>query len=207
MGKHEEENRTYKVIVQNRRPMKRKDFITGSCTCGAMSLIGFLGLETAVGRDNGSDTEDTDSEPVNKDQVRQLLKFIDSAVNETDKERIFNNLGTGCLYSRGYDKAIIAWRDNLDEYFNRVQRGESTYWEKLEYDKERSVITLIGRKFQTCVCEYGQCEQPPESLCNYCCKRFQEELFGLLLEKKVRVRIDESIILGGERCSTTIFVG
>jgi hypothetical protein len=76
-----------------------------------------------------------------------------------------------------------------------VNRGESTYWENLEYDNEKSVITLVGRKFQSCNCEYGQFNEPPQSLCNYCCKRFQEELFGLLLNKKVNVKIDESMIL------------
>lgn len=187
--------------------MKREEFIKKSGTCGALSLLGLFNLNQGFARKNIGEQDQTDSEPMNKKQVRQLLKFIDSSVNEQDKESIFNKLGTECLYSRNYDQWVIGFRDNLDEYFNRVKRGESKYWEKLEYDKDKSVITLVGRKFQTCVCEYGQCDQPPESLCNYCCKRFQEELFGLLLDKKVNVRIDESIILGGERCSTTIFVG
>lgn len=186
--------------------MKRKEFIKKSGTCGAISLLAALNPDRGFAREISRNQDQTDNEPMNKSQVRQLLKFIDSSVNEQDKERIFNKLGTECLYSRNYDKWVIGFRDNLDEYFDRVQRGESRYWEKLQYDREKSVITLVGRKFQTCVCEYGQCDQPPESLCRYCCKRFQEELFGLLLERKVTVRIDESIILGGERCSTTIFV-
>lgn len=187
--------------------MKRKQFIRACSTCGAMSLLAVFNTGKTFGHENNATHEETDSEPMNKTQVREVLKFIDASVNETDKEKIFNKLGTECLYSRGYDTWIISCRDDLDEFFNRVQRGESRYWEKLEYDREKSVITLIGRKFQTCVCEYGQCEEPPKSLCRYCCKRFQEELFGLLLDRKVMVRIDESVILGGERCSTTIFVG
>jgi hypothetical protein len=187
--------------------MKRKTFINQCSTCGAVSLLALFNLDKVYSQEKSVKKDDSDSEPINKNQVRELLKFIDSSVNETDKEKIFNKLGTECLYSRNYDKWVVGFRDNPDEYFNRVKRGESKYWEKLEYDKEKSVITLVGRKFQTCVCEYGQCDQPPASLCNYCCKRFQEELFGLLLDRKVSVRIDESIILGGERCSTTIFVG
>jgi hypothetical protein len=31
-------------------------------------------------------------------------------------------------------------------------------------------------------------------------------MFEMLLEKKVKVQIDESFLLGGKRCSTTIFV-
>jgi hypothetical protein len=187
--------------------MKRKEFLSKSCSCGALSLIGLFNLDRVYAQENNPKSDDTDGEPMNKNQVCQLLKFIDSSVNESDKENIFKKLGTECLYSRNYDKWIAGFKDNREEFFNRVKRGESKYWEKLEYDREKSVITLVGRIRQTCSCQYGQIEQPPKSLCNYCCKRFQEELFGLLLEKKVNVRIDESIILGGERCSTTIFVG
>lgn len=187
--------------------MKRKEFLNKCSTCGALSLIALFNLDKANAQENSIKKDDTDVEPMNKDQVRQLLKYIDSSINESDKRKIFYKLGVECLYSRNYDKWVVNFRDNQEEFFNRVKRGESRYWEKLEYDKDKSVITLVGRKFQTCVCEYGQCEEPPKSLCNYCCKRFQEEMFGLLLEKKVNVRIDESIILGGERCSTTIFVG
>lgn len=186
--------------------MKRKEFINRSCSCGALSLLGLFwpdkinnGIQSTLG-------DDEDNEPINKNQVRELLKFIDSSINEEDKKKIFNKLGFECLYSRNYDRWVIGFRDNLNEFFDRVQRGESKYWEKLEYDKDKAVITLIGRKFQACVCEYGHCDQPPESLCKYCCKRFQEEMFGLLFEKKVTVRIDESIILGGVRCSATIFI-
>jgi hypothetical protein len=187
--------------------MERKGFITKCGACGALSLLSFLGLNNIQAMENRTKKDDSDSEPMNKTQIRHLLKFIDSSINEPDKEKIFNKLGVECLYSRDYDKWLAKFKNDPDEYFNRVKRGEAKYWEKLEYDKSKSVITLVGKKSQTCNCQYGRCDEPPKSLCNYCCKRFQEELFGLLLGKKVTVRIDETVILGSERCSTTIFVG
>jgi len=172
--------------------MKRKEFINKCGTCSAMSLIGLMNLDRskdqAISAGNYSEVI-----PVNANQIRQLLKFIDSTFNEPDKEIIFDKLGYECLYSRNLDKWIVGFEDNQEEFFNRVKRGESTYWEKLEYDKGKSVITLIGRQIRSCSCEFGQGDQPPESLCNYCCKRFQEEMFSLLLDKKVTVRIDESV--------------
>jgi hypothetical protein len=187
--------------------MERKEFINKCGTCGALSLLALFNIDKVNAQENTTKKDGTNSETMNKTQIRELFKFIDSSVNESDKKKIFNELGITCLYSRNYDKYLAKYKDNTDEYFNRVKRGESKYWDKLEYDKEKSVITLVGKKSQTCNCEYGQCDQPPKSLCNYCCKRFQEELFGLLLSKKVTVRIDETVILGAERCSTTIFVG
>jgi hypothetical protein len=187
--------------------MNRKDFLNKCSTCGAISLIGLFNFEKVFAQENRSKSEDFEGEPMNKTQIRNLLKFIDTSIKGRDKEKIFQMLGKECLYSRNIDKWVISFKDNQEEFFNRVNRGDSKYWEKLEYDKEKSVITLVGRKFQSCTCEYGQCSEPPKSLCIYCCKRFQEELFGLLLNKKVNVKIDESIILGGEKCSATIFVG
>lgn len=187
--------------------MKRKEFLTKCGSCGALSLLGFLGINETLASGNRRGNSDSETEQMNKVQIQEILRFIDNSINEPEKERIFNELGRQCLYSRGYDKYLAGYHDNQDEYFNKVKRGESKYWEKLEYDKSASIISLIGKKSTTCVCEYGHCNQPPKSLCTYCCKRFQEELFGILLGKNVKVRIDESVILGGERCSTTIFVG
>ena len=186
--------------------MERKEFINKCGACGALSLLGFLGINQTKAQDNSTKKENSDSETMNKTQIRQLFKFIDSSVNEQDKKRIFEELGILCLYSRGYDKYLTSLKNNTDEYFDRVKRGESKYWDKLEYDKKNSVITLVGKKITKCNCEYGQCENPPKALCTSCCVRFQEELFGVLLNRKVHVRLNESFILGSERCSTTIFV-
>jgi hypothetical protein len=57
-----------------------------------------------------------------------------------------------------------------------------------------------------CACALGDVENPPKSLCNYCCKTFQEDVFSELFQKKVRVEITESSILGGKRCSTAIYI-
>ena len=186
--------------------MKRKEFIDRCCTCGALSLLGLCSPRTVSGKATTTEQKDLDDIPMNKDQIQAVIEFIDSSVNDSDKARIFEKLGAECFHSRHMEGWINSFKDNQDEFFDRVKRGESTYWEKLEYDKRNSVITLVGREASTCVCQYGQGEQPPQSLCNHCCRKFQEVMFEHLLERKVKVRIDESVILGSNRCSTTIFV-
>jgi hypothetical protein len=186
--------------------MKRKEFIDRCCTCGALSLLGLYSPQTVSGKAVATEQSASDNIPMNKDQIKALMKFIDESINESDKAKIFQKLGTECFHSRNTESWVNRFKDNPDELFDGVNRGESKYWEKLEYDKEKSVIRLVGREVSACACQYSQCEQPPESLCNYCCKKFQEEIFEHLLNKKVNVRIDESFILGSNRCSTTIFV-
>jgi hypothetical protein len=143
---------------------------------------------------------------IHQKHVINFLKFIETDLNKKNVEKLYGRLGYECFYSRGLDKWVKSFNKNIDEFFDRVNRGDSKYWEKLEFDKENGQIKVKSRKFISCVCGFAQCENPPISLCNLCCKRFQEEIFQTLLQRKVNVRIDESILLGNERCCTTIFV-
>ena len=57
---------------------------------------------------------------------------------------------------------------------------------------------------QGCVCAYAQCPQPAKALCTHCCKALQTELFKVMTGHDVTVQIDESILLGGQRCCSTV---
>ena len=74
----------------------------------------------------------------------------------------------------------------------------------LDYDKDAGIIKVTSRKFGKCVCAYAQCPQPAKALCTHCCKALQTELFKAMTGRDVTVQIDESILLGGERCRTTV---
>jgi hypothetical protein len=75
----------------------------------------------------------------------------------------------------------------------------------MEYDPEKSAISIIGKPADKCACPYAQCKNAPKSLCHYCCKNFQKSMFEILLERPVQVQIDEGFLLCGNRCSTTTF--
>jgi hypothetical protein len=142
---------------------------------------------------------------MNPEQVKNLLKFIDASQSEPVKNSIFGQLGHECFYARKLDKWIEQYRGDVQAFLDRVNvQQASKYWEKLEFTADRATLILTGRKVEGCACAFAGCSQPPQSLCHYCCKNFQQELFGLLLGRKVDVRITESYLLGGERCSTAI---
>ena len=87
-----------------------------------------------------------------------------------------------------------------------VNGNRSRYWEKLDYDKDGGIIKVTSRKFGKCPCAYAQCQQPAKALCTHCCKALQTELFKAMTGRDVTVQIDESILLGGERCRTTVHI-
>jgi len=121
-------------------------------------------------------------------------------MDESIKQKVFGKLGYECFYCTN----AVTWIKsmNLTGLIETVNKGNSSRWEKIEYSPENKVLKVTGRK-SPCNCVYSQGQKPPKSLCNYCCKSFMQELFGTLFEKKVKATIDESIILGGERCSAT----
>ncbi len=143
---------------------------------------------------------------LNTQQMRNVFAYIDSNQSEQVKEDIFGKLGQECFHS------LKAWVDSIGP--NNIQRviddvnvrDLSPHWERLQFNEDKSILYLTGKKVTRCVCPLGDLENPPKSLCNYCCKRFQEEVFGTFIEKEVTVEITDSYILGGERCSTAIHI-
>jgi len=147
------------------------------------------------------------SQQVNPDQVNAVLKFIDATQSEPVKESIFGKLGRECFSSRNLD----AWVRSFDGVHGLIHwvnvEKKSRFWEELELNEENSVLKLTGKTGDRCACVFSDIADPPHSLCNYCCKYFQEELFSMLAGRRARVEITESIILGSNRCCTLIHFG
>ena len=153
--------------------------------------------------------EATKSTPVvniDKRQIQNVLRFVDASMDESVKKQIFEKLGSEHTTDDKFISWINTYKKNIKSFFDMVNTNKDTYWEKLEYNPDFSAIKVIGKVVDKCACPYAQCDNPPISLCNYCCKSFQVQMFEMLLEKKVTVQIDDSFLLGGNRCSTTIFV-
>jgi hypothetical protein len=143
---------------------------------------------------------------LNAQQMRNVFAYIDSNQSEEVKKDIFGKLGQECFHGLKEWVDSIG-RHNIQKVIDDVNiRDLSPYWEKLQFDEDKSILYLTGKKVASCACALGNVENPPKSLCNYCCRKFQEEVFGTFIGKEVRVEITESRILGGERCSTAIHI-
>jgi predicted ArsR family transcriptional regulator len=142
---------------------------------------------------------------MNPEQVKNVLRFIDATQSEPVKSAIFSQLGHECFFARRLNQWIESYTDDVQAFLDRVNvEKTSKYWERLEFNADRTVLVLTGKKVQGCACAFANCEDPPKSLCHYCCKSFQQAMFGMLLGQEVEVTITEAYLLGDERCSTTI---
>lgn len=191
--------------------MDRKNFLKCACGLGISSYAGLSMLTNdkllaAVIQNSQSDKK-TPLVPVDTRQIQNVLSYIDSSMNESVKKSIFEKLGAEHITHEGFKNWIIDNKKNLKGFFDRINSNKDTYWEKIEYDPEVSTIKIIGKPVDRCACPYAQSENPPLSLCNHCCVGFQKAMFEMLLEKPViKVQVGESYLLGGNRCSSTVFV-
>jgi hypothetical protein len=187
--------------------INRRNFVGIGCACGLSMLASLVGgdEQAACAEEIKSNSDDLIAK-VNPDQVMNLLKYIDDTGDESLKTAVFNRLGYECFYANKLDQWINQYRDNLEGFLAYTNEGHSRYWEKLEYDKPSGTLKVTSRKTPHCVCAYAQCPNPPKSLCTRCCKSFQTELFKMLFGKNVSVEITESILLGGEKCRTSVHI-
>lgn len=154
-----------------------------------------------------SDKKEHVPQEMNQEQVKNLLKFVDSSQSEAVKESVFGQLGYECFYARDLNKWIGPYVGDVQAFLDNINvHHKSRYWERLEFNADRTALVLTGKKVLGCACAFADCAQPPRALCDYCCKSFQEELFGMLLGREVEVEISESYLFGDDRCNTIIHI-
>jgi hypothetical protein len=144
---------------------------------------------------------------MSQEQVRNLLKFVDSSQSEEVKESVFGQLGYECFHARNLDKWIGQYEGDVQAFLDNINiHHKSRYWERLEFNVDRTALVLTGKKVLGCACAFADCVQPPRSLCDYCCKSFQEELFCMLLGREVEVEITAAYLYGDDRCNTIVHI-
>lgn len=143
--------------------------------------------------------------PMNQDQVKSILKFIDATETEATKCTIFSQLGRECFQCSPMPEHVAQFTDDPQVYLDHINvEQKSPFWESLIFSDDKTTLILTGRKVKGCACAFADCDDPPLSLCNYCCKSFQEAYFKALFGRDVEVEITEAFLLGGERCSTRV---
>lgn len=186
--------------------MNRSDFFKKACGFGVCSCVGMGLISNPTEAKAFEKSANTPVIPTDSRQLQNVLNFIDATMDESIKKSIFERLGYEHTTETGFINWINGYKNDLKSFFDRVNSNKDTYWEKLEYDPELSTIKVTGKIVDKCACPFAQQPNPPKSLCNYCCIGFQKSMFEMLLEKPVKVMLDESYLNGGKRCSNTIFV-
>jgi predicted hydrocarbon binding protein len=183
--------------------MERKKFLKSACTVGLCSCFGIPAISPHKihAQEKETDPEITKlnkkMEFVHK-RFAKLIEILNSKLDKDQKNQILEDLGRACaeMYSAYYTK----YENNLDGLLEDMQSG----WdERVDYDQENQVITIIGKKTENCFCALADKSLTPVEFCA-CSLGWQKGVFEAVSGKKAEVEILESVLRGGERCSFKI---
>lgn len=183
--------------------MKRKEFLTSACTLGMCLCAGFSFLSSGTLSANSDETKKKESdwrlEFIHK-RFAKLLESMDSTIDREAKNKILESVGRACAKENA--DSWKKFKDNLEGFLDEMKR---LWAERTEYHKETKTIRVFGKKQESCFCPFVDRLITPKDFCS-CSIGFHKEAFETILGKAVDVKIEESILRGGERCSFVINV-
>jgi hypothetical protein len=177
--------------------MKRDEFLKSACTLGFCSCaaIPFLSNKNLFS-EHGTPAPEGEEWKIGFMQ-RRFAKLIE-AINLTDdqkqREALIEAVGRACAAEN--KEAYIKYKNNLEGYFTKIQKE---WVEKVEYNKDENTIRVIGKKMESCFCPFVDKTKTPKEFCN-CSAGNMKETYETILGKDVSVKIEKSILRGGENC-------
>jgi predicted hydrocarbon binding protein len=187
--------------------MKRKDFFKNVCKYGLCSCAAFtvLGREDAYASGNDQEQEIKNLQWkldfINK-RFAKLLEIFNSTLEDEKKAEILENLGREC--AKEFNEDALRYKGNVKGYLEEVMKK---WVEKVEYDNEKGVIRIFDKEREKCFCPFiDGSPANPDNLC-YCSMGWQKEIYETLTGKPVDVKVTDSILKGGKRCSFEIVFG
>jgi hypothetical protein len=180
--------------------MDRKEFFENVCKYGACSCAGMMLLSPA----NLPANEDTPEEKKEDWRIgfmqNRIAKLVEGMDDKLDKETMISlleDMGRHC--AKGNSENYVKFKGDLYGYLKSIEK----WVDKAEHDEENGIIKLIGKKNSSCFCPFVDISKMPKEFCN-CTKGWNKETYEAIIGKQVDVRIDTTVLWGGERCSFTI---
>lgn len=176
--------------------MNRKQFLkTCACSLGSCAAIGALPT-TATAAENPP-PEDWRLPFIRKRYARLLEALAGKAGDEALSEAL-QQVGYFC--ADGYPM-VQRHKGNIDGFIRESEQAN----DKITYDRERGVITVVGAERSECGCPFMQKGLTPGIACD-CTVGWNRYAYETLLGRKVRVELKETVLRGGKRCVVEIHV-
>jgi predicted hydrocarbon binding protein len=187
-------------IIARIYKMKRKEFLKSACTLGMCSCAGasFLSGETFIASSDDTKKEADWRLGFIQKRFAKMIVGMDSTIDQETKTKILENLGRACAKENA--ASFVKFKGDPESFLEDMKQQ---WAERTEYDKNTKTMKIIGKKQESCFCPFVDKSMTPKDFCN-CSIGFNKEAFETILGKPVDVKIEESILRGGERCSFTI---
>jgi predicted ArsR family transcriptional regulator len=181
--------------------MKRKEFLRSACSLGMCSCASLSLLSTTTLIANSDDTKKKESDwriGFIQRRFAKLLEGMNSTVDEQTRKKILEGVGRTC--AKENSEFFTKFKDNPEGFLEELKQK---WAENTSFDKSAKTIRVTGKKQESCFCPFVEKSITPKDFCN-CSIGFNKESFEMVLGKSVNVKIEESILRGGERCTFII---
>lgn len=173
----------------NRNDFIKKISISGVCACSGIALL--TSTET-IADDNKNQKEDWRI-GFSRTRYSKLMEILESKLTADEFNEIIKELGRFCSTRANF---IQNYTGDLNGYLKELKRRWN---EDSTIDIDQGIITITSQERKACVCPLIETENVSDLVCN-CSLGWQQQSFETVLEKKVEVKIVDSIIRGGKRC-------
>ena len=132
-----------------------------------------------------------------QNRIARLIEGMDDKLDKDTMISLLENMGRYC--AKGNSENYVKFKGDLNGYLKSIEK----WVEKAEHDEEKGIVKLIGKKNNSCFCPFVDISKMPKEFCN-CTKGWNKETYEAIIGKQVDVKIDTTVLWGGERCSFTI---
>lgn len=190
-------------FYNNAMKMNRKAFISNciKSVLGACATI-LLNRSTKAYSDSKTKKQEKQMKQNLKfvhDWISNLMKNMDSHLDEETKIKIMEECGRACAKNHTKKEALKS-QGQLDGWLTKMKKwiGEENV------QKEKNLVRVIYSK---CYCPILQDSQPilSNTYC-HCSRGWLKENFETVLERPVKVKLEDSIMRGGKQCRFSIFL-
>ncbi|HEY4785685.1 MAG TPA: hypothetical protein VIH57_06535 [Bacteroidales bacterium] len=180
--------------------MERKDFFKNVCKSGACVCAGMMLLSPAnllANKDTPEEKKEDWRIGFMQKRIARLMKDMDDKLDKDTIVSLLENMGRYC--ANGNSENYVKFKRDLNGYLKSIEK----WVEKVEHDEEKGIVKLIGKKNNRCFCPFVDISKMPKEFCN-CTKGWNKETYEAITGKQVDVKIDITVLWGGESCNFTI---
>ncbi len=180
--------------------MERRDFLENVCKYGTCGCAGMMLFSPAnlVAEENSPDEKKEDWRiGFMQSRMAKLIGEMDEKVDKDTLSKLLEDMGRYC--AQGDTESYAKFKGDLKGYLQSLEKWVET----VEHDEAHGVVKLTGKKTKTCFCPFVDISKMPKEFC-HCTKGWNKEIYGAITGKQVDVRIDTTVLWGGESCNFTI---
>lgn len=184
--------------------MNRKEFLknvlkTGTCACTMLLLSG---KNTAFAQSNDSDSKkDNKNQEFIANWTEDLMKIMDQNLDEKTKTKIMEQSGRRCA-EKTFKTLALKYKGNVKGLLAFMKEQ---WLENADFNEEKGVFRLVGKKFKSCFCPMvqGKSFLSTKTFC-LCSRGWMKEVFETVTGKKVKVKLEKTILTGADHCEFTV---